>query len=155
MKKKLILSCALCVLFQIVMLSYCAADDLETEKIDMEEIKGEILATSGVASDEPIINARAAIVIDRDSKCVLYSKNADEKRAMASTTKIMTAIVALENYDIEEEITVSKKAASIGGSRLGLKAGDKISMNDLIYGLMLRSRERCSSANCGNDWRQL
>ena len=119
----------------------CLADDLEVEEIDIEQIKEEVIQTSGDIISEPAINSRAAIVFDRDSKCVLYSKNANEKRAMASTTKIMTAIIALENYNLEEVITVSKKAASVGGSRLGLTAGDKITMNDLIYGLMLRSRK--------------
>ena len=113
------------------------ADDLETEEIDINEI----IQTSGTAGDATSINSRAAIVFDRNTKCILYSKNANEKRAMASTTKIMTAIVALENYNLSETITVSKKAAAVGGSRLGLTAGDKITMNDLIYGLMLRSRK--------------
>ena len=115
----------------------CFADDLEAEEIDINEI----IQTSVSVKDEPSINSKAAIVFDRNTKCILYSKNVNEKRAMASTTKIMTAIVALENYNLSETITVSKKAAVVGGSRLGLSAGDKISMNDLIYGLMLRSRK--------------
>ena len=53
----------------------------------------------------------------------------------------MTAIIAIENGNLEEEIVVSKKAAAVGGSRLGLRAGDKIIMRDLIYGLMLVSRK--------------
>lgn len=117
----------------------CFADDLEIEQVNIEQIQEEILQTSATLVKEPQINSRAAIVIDRESKRVLYSKNAYDKRAMASTTKIMTAIIALENTRLEEEIIVSKKSAGIGGSRLGLKAGDKISMNDLLYGLMLRS----------------
>ena len=131
----------ICLITLIILPSFVIADDLEAEEIDIEQIKGEILETSGSVSQEPSINSKAAIVFDRDSKCILYSKNADEKRAMASTTKIMTAIIALENYNLEEVITVSKKAASVGGSRLGLTTGDKITMNDLIYGLMLRSRK--------------
>ena len=58
---------------------------------------------------------------------------------MASTTKIMTAIVTLENCDLTQTVTISKKSAGTGGSRLGLKADDKITMNDLLYGLMLKS----------------
>ena len=115
------------------------ADDLEIEEVDIEQIQEEILQTAATPVKEPKINSKAAIVIDRESKRVLYSKNAYDKRAMASTTKIMTAIIALENTRLEEEIIVSKKAAGVGGSRLGLKAGDKITMNDLLYGLMLRS----------------
>ena len=58
---------------------------------------------------------------------------------MASTTKIMTAIVVLENANLSDEVTIDSKAAGIGGSRLGLKKNDKITVNDLLYGLMLRS----------------
>lgn len=60
---------------------------------------------------------------------------------MASTTKIMTAIVVLENAKLTDVVEISKKAGGTGGSRLGLKAGDKVSVNDLLYGLMLRSRK--------------
>ena len=66
---------------------------------------------------------------------------------MASTTKIMTAIVLLENIEknnnltLDTEVEVCKEAGAIGGSRLGLKKGDKISINDLLYGLMLCSRK--------------
>lgn len=117
----------------------CFADDLEVEEVNVDQIQEEIMQTATVPVKEPVINSKAAVVLDRESKRVLYSKNANEKRAMASTTKIMTGIVALENSKLEEEIVVSKNSARIGGSRLGLKAGDKITMNDLIYGLMLRS----------------
>lgn len=138
MKKFIIIfACITLLMFQ----PFSLADDLETEEVDIDEIKGEVLETAAKASRTLQINSRAAVVIDRDSKCVLYGKNENEKRAMASTTKIMTAIIALENCNLEEEIIVSKKAAGVGGSRLGLSSGDKITMNDLIYGMMLRSRE--------------
>ena len=58
---------------------------------------------------------------------------------MASTTKIMTATIIIENFNLDDTIEISKKAASTGGSRLGLKQGDKITIKDLLYGLMLRS----------------
>ena len=58
---------------------------------------------------------------------------------MASTTKIMTAIIVIENAKLDTLVEVSKKAASTGGSRLGLKTGDKITIHDLLYGLMLCS----------------
>lgn len=65
---------------------------------------------------------------------------------MASTTKIMTCILALENSNLSNIVTVSKKAASIHGSTLGLKENMKISMQDLLYGLMLRSGNDCAIA---------
>ena len=90
-------------------------------------------------ADVPTINSRAAIVYDRNSGTILYGKNENEKRKMASTTKIMTCIVVLENSDLDTIVTVSSKAAGTGGSRLGLHTNDKISVTNLLYGLMLCS----------------
>lgn len=81
----------------------------------------------------------SAVVIDQESGRVLYDKNGDRILPMASTTKIMTAIVAIENSDLGDVVVVSKRAAAIGGSTVGLKAEEKITMEELLYGLMLRS----------------
>ncbi len=115
------------------------ADDFTEEECNNEMAELELQSVSAEVQAEPSINSKAAIVIDRESKRILYKKNENDKRAMASTTKIMTCLIALENSRLDEAVVVSKKAASIGGSRLGLSVNDKISMNDLIYGLMLRS----------------
>ena len=140
LKRKLSIILTVCILILTNLTGICLADDIETEEIDIEGIKGEILETSGNISDEPVINSRAAIVFDRNSKCILYSKNADIKKAMASTTKIMTSIIVLENCeDLNRTVTITQKAAGTGGSRLGLKKDDKITIYDLLYGLMLRS----------------
>lgn len=120
------------------------ADDLDDEE-DNVDISSEIenSLTEQVSSDaSPTtlnLNSRACVVIDRLSKTILYGKNEKNKVKMASTTKIMTAIVVLENYPLDKTVEVSKKAAGIGGSRLGLKMGDKITIRDLLYGLMLCS----------------
>ena len=88
----------------------------------------------------PSINARHAIVLDRNSGTVLYGKNENEQCKMASTTKILTAIVVIENSpDLSAIVTVSSKAAHTGGSRLGLSTDDKISVYDLLYGLLMVS----------------
>ena len=113
-----------------------AEDD---EDFDINMLQEEIIEVKANISEEPVINSKAAVVIDRGSKRVLYSKNAYERKAMASTTKIMTCLIALENSKLDKIITISKKSASLTGSRLGLSEGDKISMNDLLYGLMLCS----------------
>ena len=115
------------------------ADIDSSEEIDFNEIKQEIIETSSNATDIPNINSRAAIVIDRNSKAILYGKSETEQRKMASTTKIMTAIVVLENANLPDIVTISKKAANTGGSVLGIKTGDKISVCDLLYGLLLVS----------------
>ena len=91
------------------------------------------------ATEEVKINARSAIVYDRKYKKVLYEKNMNEKVPNASTTKMLTAIVAYENADMDEVVTVSKKAANTGGSRVGLRTNDKVTLGDLMHGLLICS----------------
>ena len=87
----------------------------------------------------PKVYASAAILIESKSGAILYAKNADLRRAPASTTKIMTAIVALEKGDLTKVITVSPRAARTGGSTIHLKPGDRLSLKELLEGVMLRS----------------
>lgn len=110
------------------------ADD-ENEEITQEDYVQVINQTK----DEPTLNSRIAVAYDRKSGEVIWGKDENKRTAMASTTKIMTAIVTLENCDLTQTVTISKKSAGTGGSRLGLKVDDKITMNDLLYGLMLKS----------------
>ena len=105
-------------LIQICPLSF--ADDIEEETID---VNSEIEASS-LASEIPDINSRSCVVLDRNSSMILYGKNEKNKVKMASTTKIMTAIIVLENASLDTTVEVSKKSAGTGGSRLGLKIGD-------------------------------
>lgn len=118
------------------------ADDDDEQEImqnEMEEIMTETVAkpTSGQLQ----LNARAGIIYDRTTKEMIWGKNETSKRPMASTTKIMTAIVVLEKGNLSDMVTISKKAAGTGGSTLKIKAGDSITVRDLLYGLMLRSRK--------------
>ena len=83
--------------------------------------------------------AQSAVLMDADSGRILFAKNGQEERAMASTTKIMTCILALENGDLSEEITVSAEAASQPAVRLGMRKGQRFRLNDLLYSLMLES----------------
>lgn len=103
---------------------------------DEEKIEIEAAATTGT---KPTINSRKYCVYDRLSGKCIYGKDENKETAMASTTKIMTAIIIVENCDLNEIVTATSKAANTGGSRLGLHIDDKISVNDLLYGLMLRS----------------
>ena len=111
----------------------------DDEEINLDEIEEEVIETSSQIETEPTLNSRIALVYDRTSGNVIYEKNGYKTVPMASTTKIMTAIVVLENANLQDTVTVEKKAAGTGGSRLGLKVGDKITVNDLLYGLLLRS----------------
>ena len=116
------------------------ADDIDEEE-NLDEINEEVLNASTTASTVPKINSRAVLILDTESNKVIYEKNGYTKRAMASTTKIMKTIEILEKSNLADIEKKKKKAGGTGGSRLGLKSGDKVSVNDLLYGLMLRSRK--------------
>ena len=116
--------------------NYVFADDEDFENLD--NISTIINSSSNIVT-EPTINSRAAIVYDRNSGQILFGKSENEKRKMASTTKIMTAIIVIENSNLDDIVTISSKAAGTGGSRLGLHTNDKISVKNLLYGLMLCS----------------
>ena len=89
---------------------FCFSDDILEEDINNHEVFLKQTTRS------PNVKAQSAIVIDCETGRVLYEKNAYQKRPMASTTKIMTAIIALENGNLNDTVEISKRAASIGGS---------------------------------------
>ncbi len=124
-------------IFLLILLNFSTvcADDVDNEG----ELENTVEVTASSVTALPKTNSRRYIVYDRISKSMIIGKNEDVKSAMASTTKIMTTIVILEKSDLDETVTVSAKAGGTGGSRLGLKRGDKASVRDLLYGLMLRS----------------
>ena len=84
-------------------------------------------------------SAKAAAVINGDTGEVIYAANADENLPMASTTKIMTALLLCENADLNEEITVTADMLRVEGSSMGLLAGARVTYHDLLYGMMLAS----------------
>ena len=94
----------------------------------------------------PTVSASSAILINANTGEIIYEKQADERRAMASTTKIMTAIVAIENGDLDATITVPAGAVGIEGSSLYLKKGEKMTLYELLQGLMLRSANDAAEA---------
>jgi D-alanyl-D-alanine carboxypeptidase (penicillin-binding protein 5/6) len=90
--------------------------------------------------DEPTnLYAKAAVLMDGDSGRILFQKNGEEILAMASTTKIMTCIVALENAELDEIITCSKTAVSQPKVHLGMREDEEFYLKDLLYSLMLES----------------
>ena len=101
-----------------------------------------------LTASEPTINSQAGILIELNSGNVLFSKNASEKMYPASTTKIMTAILALEKCDLSEKATVSKNAIKLvpsGYTNAKLVAGEEMSIEDLLYGLMLNSANEAAN----------
>ena len=88
--------------------------------------------------------SRGECVIELESGRVLYKNNEQVKLPMASTTKILTALTVIENFDLNKEITVPKSATGIEGSSIYLREGEKLTVKELLYGLMLRSGNDCA-----------
>jgi len=95
---------------------------------------------------EPNITSTAAILMEQDTKRALFGKNHRSKVKIASTTKILTAIVAIENKDLQDMVLISKKAAGTGGSFVGLKSGSEVKLESLMYGMLLKSGNDCAVA---------
>ncbi len=85
------------------------------------------------------ISAKAAIVANYDTGEVIFSKNSNERLPAASTIKIMTALLALDNKKLTDKFTVSKRAAGVGEDSMGLSEDEQLSLEDLLYGLLLPS----------------
>lgn len=96
-------------------------------------------------TEAPAIEAPYGILVDSQGN-VLWARGQDERRAMASITKTMTAIVALENGNLDDVYTISAKAASVGESSAGLVAGQQVTLRDLIAGLLIHSGNDASMA---------
>ena len=136
MKKYLLkITITVLVFLSIPLISY--SDDELFDDIYLEKYIS--IEASNVINEQPKVNARHAIVLDRTSNQILFGKEEKEKCKMASTTKILTALIIIENCNFSDIVTISPKASSTGGSRLGLSTDDKISVEDLLYGLMLCS----------------
>lgn len=98
-----------------------------------------ILAIPQNTSAAMYVSASSAVLMEQDSGRIIFEKDANTKRRIASITKIMTAILAIESGKLKEKVTVSENAVKAEGSSIYLKAGEKITLEDLVYGLMLRS----------------
>ena len=92
------------------------------------------------------LSAQSAILIDGHTGRVLLEHNSYQRRGMASTTKIMTALVAIESGKLSDIVTVSNSAANVEGSSMWLKSGEKISVESLLFGLMLNSGNDAATA---------
>ena len=84
-------------------------------------------------------SAKASILINADTGEVIYSQNQNEKLPMASTTKIMTALLLCEEGNMEKEITVTPQMVKVEGTSMGLLGGDKVTYKALLYGMLLAS----------------
>ncbi|TYP59886.1 D-alanyl-D-alanine carboxypeptidase family protein [Thermosediminibacter litoriperuensis] len=100
---------------------------------------GFFISDSEAKESDLSLSARAYVLMDPVSGRILAEKNSDMRLPMASTTKIMTAIVALERGDLTSTVTVSRKAASVRGSSFHLEPGETMSLESMLYGLLLPS----------------
>ena len=102
--------------------------------------------TSIYATGSFAVNAKAAVLYEPDMKTFLYTKNCDARLPMASTTKIMTALVAIERENINKKIAVDTRAVGVEGSSAYLRAGEEFTLKELLYALMLRSANDAAEA---------
>lgn len=138
-KNKIIKVICFCIALAVMIL-LCFTDSNSTDSVESERYTG-VLSTTGeaVTVEELKLYAKSAVLMDAASGRVLYSRNADEVMAMASTTKIMTCIVALENGNLEDMVTASAYAAGMPKVKLYLREGEQYRLKDLLYSLMLES----------------
>ncbi len=114
-----------------------------TMRVDEDELKPPQRSVNA-SVQAPSVSAEGAVLVDGSSGRVLYEKNSDKRLYPASTTKIMTALVTLETLDElglgpDSKVIVPVEAVGVEGSSLYLKAGEKLSLEELLYGLMLQS----------------
>jgi serine-type D-Ala-D-Ala carboxypeptidase (penicillin-binding protein 5/6) len=96
------------------------------------------LPVLGINTSFPVLSAQGAIAVDLNSGITLYEKNADMELLPASTTKIVTALVSLEAYQLDQVLTVGR-GASVDGQKMGLYTGEQMKFRDLLYGLLVYS----------------
>ena len=104
------------------------------------------LAVFGQDYNRLSTDAKACILMEADSGRILAGQNISEKLPMASTTKIMTALLALECPDLDEWFTVDSNAIHVEGSSMGLREGDEVTLRTLVYGMLLPSGNDAANA---------
>lgn len=120
-----------------------AVDDIHSGAERVYYIKEETLVSSLPSIG---VSAKSAILIEAESGEVIWSKNSDQRLPMASTTKIMTALVAIESGDVKRTVSVSPKAVGVEGSSVYLYANEKLTLEDLIYAMLLESANDAAAA---------
>ncbi|MBI1864760.1 MAG: D-alanyl-D-alanine carboxypeptidase, partial [Nitrospirae bacterium] len=105
-----------------------------------------LLSAPALAAGPPAVTAKSVLVMDAETGRTLYAKAPDRLHAPASTVKVMTGLLALEKVSPQKEVSVSAAASREPASRLGLQSGDRIDVQDLLYGLLLKSANDASVA---------
>lgn len=124
-----------CMVWGAAPLQLAAADKVYVQP-ELPEIEGLVIAPDDRL---PKLTARSAVVMEATTGMILYERDMDARRFPASTTKMMTLIVALEEGDLDDMVTVSERAAGLEGSTLWLEPGDRIKLRELLMGMMMHS----------------
>ena len=120
-----------------------------------------LLPSPAWGAPAPAVSAQSAVVMEADTGRVIWEKRADERMLIASTTKIMTALVVLERCDLDETVTVEPAWTGIEGSSMYLTPGQQLTVRELLYGLMLASGNdaavalACAAAGSVEDFAEL
>ena len=105
-----------------------------------------ILKPQAVISPPPTLSAESAVLIDLDSKAILFEHGSDRRLGMASTTKIMTALIAAERSDINQRVKIPDEAIGVEGSSIYLQNGETLTMEELLFALLLQSANDAATA---------
>jgi len=114
-------------------------DNPTTTTIPTEQIEVQIHEPILTSSNTPILNAHSTLAIDLNTNTILYHNKENQPSQIASLTKIMTALIILEENDLNEVVTIPYEATQIGGSSMHLKAQEKITVKELLHGLLIQS----------------
>ena len=123
----------------VVLLSGVASGVPSSTTATTKPAKATTTTTKPAGPPQPSLNCEAAILMDAATGRVIYARNADERRSIASTTKIMTGILAIETLPLDKKVTVSQRAADVGESEMWLEPGEVRTVEELLYGLMVKS----------------
>ena len=134
----------------MAVMSLLAATQLQTPQVNVQAADG-VATSEKTTTKQPKIYGRSGIVIDAKSGKILYAKKVDDRHYPASITKILTTLVAIENNkDLYDEVTFSSYAVNSiepGSTHIGIKAGEKIPLIDVLNAIMLESaNEACNGA---------
>lgn len=147
MKKFLILMNVICLMFSNV--TTAKAELINNSTINYSNSIDKKDEKSIVTAEKPKVNSKAAIVMEASTGAILYSKNIHDSYYPASITKILTTLLALENSSLRETVDFSKKAifdVDLDSSRIGIDVGEKLTMEQSLYGIMLESANEVSYA---------
>lgn len=126
-------------LFLVFILVFCFSGNQNSYAIDLSNQVIPGLTDVNCVGTLPELTAASAILIDAETGQILYQKHESLPKYPASTTKIMTALLAIENLNMEDTVVVDAEAAKMTGSKMYISEGEEISVKDLLYGLMLSS----------------